>query len=37
MKLETPAIFATHAKNVADLKNAEPNSKDWVFGHLTSM
>ena len=23
--------------NVADLKNAEPNSKDWVFGQLTSM
>ena len=37
MKLEKTATFAIYAKTVKDLKNAEPNSKDWVFGHLTSI
>ena len=37
MKLEKTATFAIYAKTVKDLKNAELNSKKWVFGHLTSI
>ena len=37
MKFKRPAIFATRAKTVTDLKNVGSNTKDQVFGHLTSM
>ena len=37
MKLKKTATFATRAKTVKDLNNAEANSKDQVFGHLTSI
>ena len=37
MKLEKTATFAIYAKTVKDLKNAELNSKKWVFGHLASI
>ena len=37
MKLEKTATFAIYAKTVKDLKDAEPNLNEQIFGHLTSM
>ena len=37
IKLETPATFAIYARTVKNFKNAGLNSKEWDFGHLTSI